>query len=96
MAQLCYVHFCNVYCDRKLGRNSGGVKNSRCETSITHLMFTFHHLLNDLIRLIKEGCGDDGFLQWPNVFLLMDGTGLLSTTRANTMRKVSLLEDYCT
>ncbi len=88
--------YCYVYFDRKLCRNSGGVSNSRCETRITHLMVTFHHLLNDLIRLIKEGCGHDGFLEWPHVFLLMDGTGLLSTTRANTMRKVSLLEDYCT
>ncbi len=52
--------------------------------------------VNDLIRLIKEGCGHDGFLQWLHILVLMDDTVLLSTTRANIMRKVSFLQDYCT
>ncbi len=53
-------------------------------------------LVNDLIRLMKEGCGHDGVLQWLHIFVLMDDTVLLPTTRANMMRKVFLLQDYCT
>ena len=53
-------------------------------------------LVDDLIRVIKEGCGRDGFLQWLHILVLMDDTVLLSTTRANMMRKMCLLKDYCT
>ncbi len=53
-------------------------------------------LVNDLIRLIKEGCGLDGFLHWLHISVLMDDTVLLSTKRTNMIRKVSLLQEYCT
>ena len=34
---------------------------------------------NDMIGLIKERCGVDGFLQWLHVLVLMDDAVLLST-----------------
>ena len=52
-------------------------------------------LVDDLIRIIKEGCDNDGFLQWLHVLVLMDDTVLLSTSRNNMLRKLRLMKDYC-
>lgn len=52
--------------------------------------------VNDLIRMIKEGCGYDGFLRWLHVLVLMDDTVLLSTIRRGILSKISLLHRYCT
>ena len=52
-------------------------------------------LVDDLIRLIKEGCEHDGFLQWLHVLILMDDTVLLSTSRSYMARKLTLLQSYC-
>ena len=52
-------------------------------------------LVDDLIRLIKNGCDHDGFLQWLHVLVLMDDTVLLSTTRRNMEVKLTLLQNYC-
>ena len=51
--------------------------------------------VNDLIKLIKENCGPDGFLSWLHVLMLMDDTVLLSTTRNGMTAKLSLLSQYC-
>ena len=51
--------------------------------------------VNDLIRIIKEGSEQDGFLQWLHILILMDDTVILSTTRHGMLRKLSLLKDYC-
>lgn len=51
--------------------------------------------VDDLIRIIKEGCERDGFLQWLHVLVLMDDTVILSTTRNNMIKKISLLQNYC-
>lgn len=51
--------------------------------------------MDDLIRIIKEGCGHDGFLAWLHILVLMDDTVLLSTTRNNMINKVTLLQKYC-
>ena len=57
------------------------------------LLFTV--LVNDLIKMVKEGCELDGFLQWLHILVLMDDTVLLSTTRQNIMKKISILQQYC-
>ena len=51
--------------------------------------------MDDLIRMVKSGCGHDGFLQWLHILVLMDDTVLLATTRYNMLRKISLLQAYC-
>lgn len=51
--------------------------------------------VNDLIALIKNGCGVDGFLVWLHTLVLMDDTVLLSTTRQGMQRKITLLNEYC-
>ncbi len=51
--------------------------------------------VDDLIRIIKEGCGHDGFLKWLHILVLMDDTVLLATTRNNMIKKISLLQNYC-
>ena len=57
------------------------------------LLFTV--LVDDLIRMVKEGCEFDGFLQWLHILVLMDDTVLISTTRCNIIKKVSILQEYC-
>ena len=42
------------------------------------LLTTF---VNDLITMIKGGCGIDGFHRWLHIIVLMDDTVHLSTTR---------------
>ena len=51
--------------------------------------------INDLIKMIREGMGVDGFLSWLHVLVLMDDTVLLATTRNNMIRKIQILHDYC-
>ena len=43
------------------------------------LLFTI--FVNDLITMIKGGCGIDGFHRWLHIIVLMDDTVHLSTTR---------------
>ncbi len=52
--------------------------------------------VDDLIRMIKEGCERDGFLLWLHVLVLMDDTVLLATTRPNMLKKLDILRRYCT
>ncbi len=53
--------------------------------------------VNDLIRLIKQNCDMDGFLAWLHIliYLLMDDTVLLSTSRENMLYKIKLLNRFC-
>ncbi|XP_068242383.1 uncharacterized protein [Palaemon carinicauda] len=51
--------------------------------------------VNDLIKLIKENCGLDGFLAWLYVLVLMDDTVILSTTRNGMLNKLGLLNQFC-
>ncbi|XP_068233530.1 uncharacterized protein [Palaemon carinicauda] len=51
--------------------------------------------VNDLIKLIKENCGLDGFLAWLHVLVLMDDTVILSTTRNGMINKLELLNQFC-
>ncbi len=51
--------------------------------------------VNDLIKLIKDNCNDDGFLKWLHILILMDDTVLLSTTRERMIQKLSLMNKFC-
>ena len=51
--------------------------------------------VNELIKLIKENCPDDGFLKWLHILMLMDDTVLLSTTRDRMKQKLALMKQYC-
>ena len=51
--------------------------------------------VNDLIKMIKNGAGVDGFLSWVHTLVLMDDTVLLATTRTNMVKKINILRDYC-
>ena len=57
------------------------------------LLFVLY--INDLIKIIKENSGNDGFLSWLHLLVLMDDTILLATTRRGMIHKVSLLKDFC-
>lgn len=51
--------------------------------------------VNDLVKLMKDGCGLDGFLSWLHVLVLMDDTVILSTTREGMRQKLTLLNQFC-
>ncbi len=51
--------------------------------------------VNDLIKLIKDNCDDDGFLKWLHVLILMDDTILLSTSRERMIHELSLMKKFC-
>ena len=51
--------------------------------------------VNDLIKLVKENCGQDGFLKWLHLLVLMDDTVFLSTSRESMMMKLTLLKHFC-
>ena len=51
--------------------------------------------INDLIKLVKEGMGIDGFLSWLHILVLMDDTVLLATTRNSIIKKTQILQNYC-
>ena len=42
--------------------------------------FLFILYVNDLVKLIKDTCEDDGFLSWLHLLVLMDDTVLLART----------------
>ncbi len=52
--------------------------------------------VNDLMKIIKEGCEVDGFLGWLHILVLMDHTVLLSTSRDGMRKKIRLLQNYST
>ena len=51
--------------------------------------------VTDLIRLIKQNWGADGFLAWLHLLILMDDTVLLATNRENMVYKIKLLNQLC-
>ena len=51
--------------------------------------------VNDLIKMLEEGAGVDGFISWLHVPVLMDDTVLIATTRENMIRKLTILKQYC-
>ena len=69
---------------------SSGVKQG---DALSPTLFAMY--INDLIKLIKETCEPDGFLLWLHLLALMDDTVLLATSRANLVKKVQLLVQFC-
>lgn len=67
-----------------------GVRQGSPTSCILFVLF-----IDDLIRLLKEKCGRDGFLSWLHVLVLMDDTVLLSTSRAGMSKKISILLEFC-
>ena len=57
--------------------------------------FLFNLFVNTLITTIKERCGNDGFLSWLHVLMLMDDTVILATSRRRLVEKLNILYDYC-
>jgi hypothetical protein len=57
--------------------------------------FLFILYVNKLVRMLKEQCGNDGYLGWLHALLLMDDTVILATNRAQCMKKLSILLDFC-
>lgn len=56
--------------------------------------FLFVLFVDMLIRKIKL-CGDDGFLKWLHVLMLMDDTVILATSRERLSEKLKCLQGYC-
>ena len=43
--------------------------------------FLFVVFVNELVKMMKNMCENDEFLQWPHILVFMDDTVLLATTR---------------
>ena len=56
--------------------------------------FLFVLFVDMLIRKLKE-CGNDGFLEWLHVLMLMDDTVILATSRTKLSEKLKYLQEYC-
>ena len=67
-----------------------GVRQGSPTSCILFIIF-----VNDLIKIIKDNCGIDGFLGWLHILVLMDDTVLLSTTRGGMIQKLNLLDQFC-
>ena len=63
-----------------------GVRQGSSTSCILFVWF-----INDLVKLLKENCGQDGFLVWLHTLVLMDDTVLLSTSRETMHHKLSIL-----
>ena len=65
-----------------------------CQGSPTSCLI-FVTYVNILIRWFKRDNGLDGYLKWLHCLMLMDDTVILATSRANCVRKLQTLFDYC-
>ena len=57
--------------------------------------FLFTCYVNKLITLVKERSGQDGFLQWLHILMLMDDTVILATSRQKCIEKLQVVMEYC-
>ena len=57
--------------------------------------FLFVVFVNELIKMMKNACQDDDFLEWLHLLSFMDDTVLLATTRVNMIRKIEILKRFC-
>ncbi len=69
---------------------SVGVRQGSPTSCLLFILF-----VDESVKTIKGGCSPDGFFQWLHILVLMDDTVLMSTTRYNMMKKIPLLQDYC-
>ena len=57
--------------------------------------FLFTIYVNTLIRMLKDRCGEDGFLGWLHSLMLMDDTVIMATSRERLLVKLDVLHEYC-
>ena len=57
--------------------------------------FLFTCFVDDLIKMIKDQCGMDGFLTWLHTLMLMDDTVILATTREQCVKKMECVLNFC-
>ena len=57
--------------------------------------FLFTCFVDDMIRMVKNCCGVDGFLQWLHLLMLMDDTVLLATSRELCIKKLLTVIEFC-
>ncbi len=51
--------------------------------------------VNELKRIIKEQCIPEDFIQWLHILVLLDDTVLLATSRESMIKKVKILQEFC-
>ena len=69
---------------------SVGVRQGSPTSCLLFVLF-----VNDMIKLFKERCGPEGFLNWLHLLVFMDDTVLVSTSRNGAIAKLSLLKEFC-
>ena len=57
--------------------------------------FLFIIFVNELIKVMKEKCNPERFLEWLHILVLMDDTVILSTARHTMIKKVEILQQFC-
>ena len=63
------------------------------ESPTSYILFVIY--INNLIKLVKENCPNDGFLKWLHILVLMVDTILLAASKDMMLKKVKLLQMYC-
>lgn len=53
--------------------------NTGCHGVFLNRMFLFIIFVNELIKVMKEKCNPERFLEWLNILVLLDDTVILST-----------------
>ncbi len=61
--------------------------------STSCLLFIIY--VDDLIKMMREKCTRETFIDWLHILLFMDDTVLLATSRANMMKKLCILNEFC-
>lgn len=83
---------CAVLTERMIGTAVITITLGVQQESLTSCLYiTF---VNDLKKIIKEGCVDR-FLAWIHMLVLMDDTVLLSKSRGCMIKKIKLIKKYC-
>ena len=57
--------------------------------------FLFILFVDEFIRLVKGRSGNDGFLKWLHLLMLMDDTVLFATSRERLIEKLNILAEWC-
>ena len=57
--------------------------------------FLFTCFVDELVKLVKCRSGEDGFLRWLHLLMLMDDTIVLATSRDQCIRKLQAVVEFC-
>ncbi len=66
-----------------------GVRQS---LSTSCLLFVIY--VDELIKIIENRCERETFIDWLHILLFMDDTVLFSISRANILKKLSILKEF--